>query len=128
MGSLCVKTIKGMSTDVKVKQIRALLTTIVRSQSADSEVKTLTVRLLLRLGYAFASAENMLLAADLQAEMQLDITWDLMPLLDKSEKMRKYIPPSSGSSDGDPYGFKEVSCPQGRVTFTGSTDNTVTYD
>ena len=70
----------------------------------------------------------MLLAADLQAELQLDVTWDLMPLLDKSEKMRKYIPPSSGSSDGDPYGFKEVSCPQGRVTFTGSTDNTVTYD
>ena len=49
----------------------------------------------------------MLLAADLQAELQLDVTWDLMPLLDKSEKMRKYnvIP----SLSDNPYGTNEVS-------------------
>ena len=64
----------------------------------------------------------MLLAADLQAEMQLDITWDLMPLLDKSEKMRKYIPRSTGDSDGAPYELSEQSCPQGQVTFNGSTN------
>lgn len=71
----------------------------------------------------------MLLAADMQAELQLDVTWDLMPLLDKSEKMRKYIPPSSSSSEGgDPYAMKEVSTAQSRVEFIGSTDNTNTYD
>ena len=109
--------------------MRTLLTSIVNSPNADRDMKTLAVRLLLRLGYAYASAENMLLAADMQAELQLDVTWDLMPLLDKSEKMRKYIPPSSGSSEGgDPYALREVSCPQGRVSFTGSTDNTTADD
>ena len=68
--------------------MRKLLTAIANSRSADSTMKTLAVRLLLRFGYVFASAEDMLLAADLQAEMQLDISWELMPLLDKSEKMR----------------------------------------
>ena len=34
--------------------------------------------------------ELMIQAGELQAEHKLDIAWDLKPLLEKSEKFRKY--------------------------------------
>ena len=91
--------------------MRKLLTAIARSSSAETAMKTLAVRLLLRLGYVFATAEDMLLAADLQAELKLDVTWELMPLLDKSEKMRPYLPPARpGDGSGDKWSMKEETC------------------
>ena len=130
MGSLCEKdSIKNLSRDVKLKQMRTLLKAIARSSSADTTMKTLAVRLILRLGYVFATAEDMLLAADLQAELQLDVTWELMPLLDKSEKMLQYIPPSKESSgDDSKWTMKEHSCPQGQVSFENETNNTLEND
>ena len=79
--------------------MRDYLLAIVKSNAADTSMKTLAVRVLLRLGYAFGTAQDLLLAAELQSEHKLDISWDLMPLLDKSEKFRKYAPPGNSGSN-----------------------------
>lgn len=129
MGSLCEKgSLKSLSSDVKLKQMRKLLTAIARSSSADAAMKTLAVRLLLRLGYVFASAEDMLLAADLQAELQLDVTWELMPLLDKSEKMRAYVPPAKPDAGGEKWCMTDENTIQSRVSFSGTDDRTQDAD
>ena len=65
--------------------MRSHLLEIARHELADKAMRTLAVRLLLRLGMSYGLAEDMLLAADLQAELSLDVTYDLMPLLEKSE-------------------------------------------
>ena len=48
-------------------------------------VRELGVRLLLRWGIVKASPEDLLLAAQLSVEYQIDISRDLGPLLSKSE-------------------------------------------
>ena len=48
-----------------LQKLRKLLNAIVRSNNSDKTMKTLAVRLMLRLGYAFATAEDMLMAAEL---------------------------------------------------------------
>ena len=87
-------------------------------------MKTLAVRLLLRLGMAYAVAEDMLLAADLQAELSIDVTYDLSPLLSKSEKLRSYvIPRKSDSGDNEPSWYENrIDSNQSRVCFNGADD------
>ena len=108
---------KSLAEDVRLKQLRALLIEVVNNNQADQDLKTSAVRLMLRLGYIFGSAQDLLMAADLQETLCLDISWDLMPLLDKSEKLRKYIPPFKSSDNGEPYAWNDQRCIQSRVSF-----------
>ncbi len=65
MGKFCeTQDIKKLHNDLKLQKIRKLLIAIVRSSNSDLGMKTLATRLMLRLGYAFATAEDMLLAAE----------------------------------------------------------------
>lgn len=59
------------------KFLKDLLLQVTKSSHADKGLKTIVVRLLLRLGYIFASADECLLAAELQDELGLDISWEL---------------------------------------------------
>ena len=81
-----------LANDMKLKQLRELLIFVARN-SGDKDVKTLAVRLILRLGYIFGTAQDLLMAADLQKELRLDISWELMPLLGSSEKLKIYHKP-----------------------------------
>lgn len=45
--------------------MRHILKTMIKSDVTETNMKTLAVRLLLRLGYVYATAEDMLLAAEL---------------------------------------------------------------
>ena len=66
MGKFCERTnINQLSGDLKLMHIRKLLLAIVKSANSDTEMKSLAVRLMLRLGYAYATAEDMLNAAEL---------------------------------------------------------------
>lgn len=66
MGKFCeTQDIKKLNKDLKLQKLRKLLNAIVRSNNSDKTMKTLAVRLMLRLGYAFATAEDMLMAAEL---------------------------------------------------------------
>jgi hypothetical protein len=60
----------------RLQDLRELLLVAARG-SADRSIQALAVRLILRLGYIFASAQDCLLAADLQAELRIDISWEL---------------------------------------------------
>lgn len=91
--------LKALADDVRSKSLHDLLVLVARSK-ADRSIKTLAVRLMLRLGYIFASAADCLLAAQLQDEFKLDISWELQPLLDKPEKFRKFTPPVKVSEGG----------------------------
>ena len=104
--------------------MRSHLLEIARHELADKAMRTLAVRLLLRLGMAYGLAEDMLLAADLQAELSLDVTYDLMPLLEKSEKMRKYVPPSKPGQEGESWQKKDINTNQSRVYFENRSDRT----
>lgn len=64
-------------------------------------MKTLACRTILHLGYQAETSYDLMLAAELQAKHKLDITWDLLPLLDKSERQRKYSPPQKVMSQAD---------------------------
>ena len=88
---------------VKLMGLRKFLEAIVEAPSSEKAMKTLACRTILCLGYRAQTSWDLMLAAELQAKHQLDITWELMPLLDKSEKQRKYIPPGSNSGDGSQW-------------------------
>ena len=110
----------------RLQDLRELLLVVAR-QGGDKGLQALAVRLLLRLGYLYASAQDCLLAAELQAELRIDISWELQPLLDRSEAYRKYappVPPSSGEL-GRPGDKQDV---QSRVTFVGESDRTQDQD
>jgi len=129
MGKFCERSdLKKLNNDVKLQQIRKLLTTIVRSSNSDKAMKTLAVRLMLRLGYVFATAEDMLTAAELQSEYQLDLTYDLLPLLDKSEAFKKYIPPTKPGSEGDAWSRVNEMSAQNKVSFDSGGDRTQDSD
>lgn len=83
--------------------MRHILKTMIKSDVTETALKTLAVRLLLRLGFVYATAEDMLLAAELQVEYNLDISYELMPLLDKSEAMRAYVPPAKPDDSSDKW-------------------------
>ena len=55
---------EGMAEDIRAESLRSLLTQVIR-KSADKAIKTIAVRLLLRLGYIFGSSRDCLLAAEL---------------------------------------------------------------
>ena len=98
------KNISKLGRDVRLKQMRSILVYIVKNNKSDHEMKTVAVRLILRLGYIHATAEDLLVAAELQQTHQIDLTWDIMPLLDKSEKLRAFTPPSKvDESQGEPF-------------------------
>ena len=65
MGALCQKDTARLGCDVKLKQLRSHLVEIARHDLSEPAMKTLAVRLILRLGMAYGIAEDMLLAADL---------------------------------------------------------------
>ena len=95
---------KHLHHDLKLLRLRKLLSIIIRSANSGDELRSQAIRLLLRLGYMFSSAHDMLLAAEFQKEYSVDISYDLMPLLDKSESFLKFVvvKPSS-ESDGPSF-------------------------
>jgi len=98
-------SVASMSADVKLRQLQTLLHSVVTSTSADKQMKEIATRLILRLGLVFASAECLLLAAELSKSQNIDIAYDLMPLLEKSEKMLTFVKPNE-SEGGSPYQLK----------------------
>ena len=65
MGKFCERQdLKKLGNDVKLQQIRQLLCAIINSSNSDKAMKTLAARLMLRLGYVFATAQDMLMAAE----------------------------------------------------------------
>ena len=88
-----------LGRDVRLKKMRNVLHAIVESNKADLSLKNIAVRLILRLGYVHSTSQDLILAAELQEKHKLDVTWDLMPLLDKSEKPRAFVPPPKDVSD-----------------------------
>ena len=81
-----------------------MLAFVVRN-SADKTLQTIAVRLMLRLGLIFASAQDMMMAADLQSELRLDVSWELVPILSTSEKLKTFVPANnrSGYTLSDQY-------------------------
>jgi len=73
-----------------------MLAFVVRN-SADKALQTIAVRLMLRLGLIFASAQDMMMAADFQKELSLDVAWELMPILSSSEKLKSFVPVNNSS-------------------------------
>ena len=70
-----------------------------------------------------------MLAAEMQSTHKLDLTWDIMPLLEKTEKLRKYTPPAKvDSSSGDPFSKYEEDCVQSHVYFRSPSDSDRSYD
>jgi hypothetical protein len=57
----------------------------------------------------------------------LDVTYDLMPLLEKSEKMRKYVPPVKPGQGGDDWQKKDTNSNQSRVTFESPSPSDQTF-
>lgn len=109
--------------------MREVLVAIVNSGKSDKGLKTVVVRLILRLGYIHSTAEELMLAAEMQSTHKLDLTWDLMPLLEKTEKYRKYTPPAKvDSSSGDPFSKYEEDCVQSHVYFRSPSDSDRSYD
>ena len=96
LGALFSEETFSVIDERKLFNLRALLQIIAR-QGKDQSIKALAVRLLLRLGLMFSSALDCLLAADLQEELKIDISWELKPLLGRSEAYRKWKPPTSCS-------------------------------
>ena len=70
----------------------------------------------------------MLLAAELQKEYNVDVSYDLVPLLDKSETFRKYIPLSKAGSEDNKWGKVNDSSVQSRVSYDGQSDRTQEND
>ena len=56
------------------------------------------------------------------------MTFDLKPLLEKSEKMRKYVPPAKPGQDGDNWQKKDTNSNQSRVYFENRDDRTYDND
>ncbi len=88
--------------------------------------KTLALRLLLRLGYIFNSSHDLLLVAEMQRRERIDISWELMPLLDGSEKLRAFVAPSS-SGNVEPYAYYDDVI-QGHVEFASPSNDDSTHE
>jgi len=101
MGQYIPESISKLGRDMRLKYMRKILSFIAESGSADQSMKTLSTRLILRMGYLHATSEDLLLAADMQQSYDLDLTWDLMPLLETSEKVKAFVPPAKPSGDGE---------------------------
>jgi len=86
----------------------------------------LALRLLLRLGYIYNSSYDLLHVAEMLRRARIDISWDLMPLFDGSEKLRAFVAPSP-SDPVEPYNFHDAVS-QGRVEFAPPSDEDRTYE
>ena len=72
-GSKFTKATSGFYDDLRLANLRKILSAIVESPSASASLRLNCVRLMLRLGVVFASAEDLLNAAMLQQKFKLDL-------------------------------------------------------
>ena len=82
----------GLIQDIQVKQQRQLILKTFKDPKSSQELKELCLRVLLNVGLAQASATDLLLAAKLQLEHQIDITSDLESLCYENEQYVEFKP------------------------------------
>ena len=82
----------GLIQDIQAKQQRQLILKTFNDPKSSKELKELCLRVLLNVGLAQASATDLLLAAKLQLEHQIDITSDLESLCYENEQYVEFKP------------------------------------
>ena len=117
-GSLFKRDQQGMQIDLLLKRIREILLSILQS-GASQELKAQCVELLMRIGIAAASPEDLILAAQFQFEFKIDISKHLEFFLSQSEVFEE--PKSTEQEDtGDQFQMGEKKRIQNRCAYGGN--------
>ena len=78
----------GSRDDLRFKKWRQVLIKAINNEKADSELKTICIKLLCRIGLVRASAEDLILACQFQKEHKVDLTNDIQFFFKSSEVLK----------------------------------------
>ena len=80
---------------MQLLSVREILVKVLEDETSgksDEEVRTLSLRLLTRMGMLTKNPETLLMAGYFQKKLQLDITHELKPFLSEAERFEKPEP------------------------------------